>query len=134
MLVKMAISNSSYFHNVCILTSFIHFILSIIHSFLTTHQSSRADCVRLCSTLVQLELYCYYLGHYVFSVLCRASVVLLLFISYTFAVHLLSPCCASHVFLFCLSSTSCTSLALSKFFYSSSDFHLRTLRRSQDAL
>ena len=74
------------------------------------------------------------LGYYVFSVRFRASVVPLLFISCTSAVHLLSPCSSSHVLLFCLSSTSCTSLALSMFLYSSSAFHLRTLRRSQDAL
>ena len=72
--------------------------------------------------------------YYVFSVRCRASVVPLLFISCTSAVHLLSPCCSSHVLLFYLSSTSCTSLALFKFLYSSPAFHLRTLRRSQYAL
>ena len=55
--------------------------------------------------------------YYVFSVRCRASVV---------------PCCSSHVLLFCLSSTSCTSLALFKLLYSSPAFLLRTLRRSQD--
>ena len=46
---------------------------------------------------------------------------------------LLYLCCSSHVLLFCLYSTCCTSLALLKFIYSSSDFVLRTLSRSQDA-
>ena len=48
----------------------------------------------------------------------------------TSAVHLLSPCCSSHVVVFCLSSTSCASFAHFKFLYSSSAFHLWTLRRS----
>ena len=65
---------------------------------------------------------------------CCTSVVPLLFIFCTSAVHLLSLCCSSHVFLLCLSSTSCTFLALSMFVYSSSAFHLRMLRRSQDSL
>ena len=72
--------------------------------------------------------------YHVFLVQCRASVVPLLFISCISAVHLLYPYCSSHVLLFCLSSTSSTSLALFKFLYSSSAFRLRTFRRSQDAL
>ena len=72
--------------------------------------------------------------YYVFSIRWWASAVPLLFIFCTSAVHLLPPCCFSHVLLFCLSSTSCTFLALLKFLYSSSAFHLTTLRRSQDAL
>ena len=66
--------------------------------------------------------------------LCCTAVVPLLFILCTSVVHLLSLCCSSHVLLFCLSSTSCTSLVLFKFIYTSSAFHLRSLRRSQDVL
>ena len=76
---------------------------------------------------------CTYLN-YVFSVRCRASDVPLLFIWCTSVVHLLSPCCSFNVLLFCPTSTSCTSLALFKIIHSSSAFHLRKLRRSQDAL
>ena len=72
--------------------------------------------------------------YYVFSVQCRDSVVPQLFIPCTSGEHLLSPCCSSHVLLFCLSSISHTSLALLKLLYSSPPSHLRTLRRSKDVL
>ena len=72
--------------------------------------------------------------YYVFSFRCRESVVHLLFISCTPAVHLMSPCCSSYLLLLCLLSASCSSFVLSKLLFSSSAFHLMTLGRSQDAL
>ena len=63
------------------------------------------------------------------------------YLRYTFDVHLVylcyTPhffCCSSNKPLFCLSCTSCTSLAPLKFPSSSFVLPMRTSRRSQDAL
>ena len=63
------------------------------------------------------------------------------YLCYTFNCHLVYLCCTSHTSfcssnkpLFCLSCTSCTSLAPFKFPSSSFVLHMRTSRRYQDAL